>query len=68
MDERAQRDLACRLAATSNVLDFEAALQVVQFDPAQAEELIRMREEDDRSRERFARLREERRLALLERC
>jgi hypothetical protein len=66
MNEQEQRDLARRLAAASNVLDFETALEVVQFDPAQAERLIRMREEDEKSSEELARAREERRRALLE--
>jgi hypothetical protein len=66
MNEQEQRDLARRLAQTSNVIDFETALQVVQFDPTQAERLIRMREEDEKSSEELARAREERRLALLE--
>lgn len=65
MNEQEQRDLAHRLAETSNVIDFEAALQVVQFDPAQAEKLIRMRERDEKSSEELARAREERRRALL---
>ena len=67
MNEHEQRDLAHRLAETSNVLDFEAALLVVQFDPAQAEKLIRMRERDKKGSEEMTRAREERRQALLER-
>ena len=66
MNEQEQRDLARRLADASNVLDFETALRVVQFDSAKAEELLHNREEEKKSREEFARIREERRLALLE--
>jgi hypothetical protein len=66
MNEQERRDLARRLAETSNVLDFESALRIVLFDRSEAERLIRTWEEDERSREEFARLREQRRLALLE--
>ncbi len=66
MNELEERDLARRLAETSDVLDFEAALKVVKFNLAKAEKLLRMREEDERSEEELARAREERRLALLE--
>ncbi|HEX7278665.1 MAG TPA: hypothetical protein VF255_03475 [Solirubrobacterales bacterium] len=66
MNEQEQRDLARYLADTSNVLDFAAALQIVQLDLPQAEKLLRMREEGERTREEFARSRERRRRALLE--
>ncbi|MGN6255540.1 MAG: hypothetical protein ACTHO8_11265 [Solirubrobacterales bacterium] len=66
MSEQEQRDLARRLADASNVLDFETALQIVQFDSAKAEELLRNREEEKKTREEFARIRAERRQALLE--
>jgi hypothetical protein len=66
MNEQEKRDLARYLADTSNVLDFEDALRIVQLDLPQAERLRRMREEGERTREEFARNRERRRLALLE--
>jgi hypothetical protein len=65
MTEQEQRALARYLADTSNVLDFEAALQIVQLDLPRAEKLLRMREEGERTREEFARSRERRRRALL---
>ncbi|HEX5984422.1 MAG TPA: hypothetical protein VFY69_09475 [Solirubrobacterales bacterium] len=64
MNEREQRNLARRLADVSDVLDFEAALGIVQFDPARAEELIRNREEGKREEEEFDRLRARRRALL----
>jgi hypothetical protein len=45
MTEREQRDLAHRLAADSEVFDFDRALELVQQMPAEAERLIRDREE-----------------------
>lgn len=66
MNEQEQRDFARRLTETSNVLDFETALQIVQFDLPQAERLLRAWERDEKSREELARAREARRQALLE--
>lgn len=66
MNEQEQRDLARRLSEISDVLDFETALRVVQFDSAQAKRLIRMQEEDEKSDKELDRAREERRRALLE--
>ena len=66
MDEREQRDLARHLANTSEVLDFEGALKIVKFRPAEAERLLRMREEMAKWEEERSRLRERRRLALRE--
>jgi len=66
VNEQEQREMARQLAQTSNVLDFETALRIVQLDLPQAEKLLRMREEIKKRREESARLREERRLALLE--
>jgi hypothetical protein len=66
MTEREARDLAWRLAEGSNVLNFEKALQIVEFDPAEAERLIRMRAENEKRDEEQARLREARKLALRE--
>jgi hypothetical protein len=44
MTEKEHRDLAWRLAEGSEVFDFEKALEVVQWDPARAEKLVRDRE------------------------
>jgi hypothetical protein len=66
MNERDQRDLARRLANASNVLDFERALRVVEFDSAEAERLLREHEESQKRREERARAREGMRRALRE--
>jgi hypothetical protein len=66
MTEREERDLAWRLADGSKVFDFEKALEFVKFKPAEAEELIRNREETKKTEEEFARLRQQRRRALFE--
>lgn len=44
MTEQEQRDLAWRLAEGSQVFDFETALEIVQWDRAEAEKLVRDRE------------------------
>lgn len=64
MNEEEQRDLAKNLADVSDVLDFETAFEIVQFDSARAKELIRNREEEKREKEEFARLRKRRRALL----
>jgi len=61
MTEREARDLAWRLAEGSKVFDFELALEFVKHSPAEAEELIRNREETKRTSEESARQRERRR-------
>ncbi|HEU4461112.1 MAG TPA: hypothetical protein VFR75_00830 [Solirubrobacterales bacterium] len=66
MNEVEQRELARRLADVSDVLDFETSLEIAQFNPARAEELIRNREETEKRQEEFARLREGMRRALRE--
>jgi hypothetical protein len=66
MTEREKRDLAGRLAEGSTVFDFDRALRLVELKPAEAERLIRMREEERRREEEQARLREARGLALRE--
>ena len=55
MTEQEQRDLAIRLAHGSEILDFETALECVRFRPAEAEDILRMREKHARSREERAR-------------
>ena len=66
MKEREQRDLARRLANASDVLDFERALRVVEFDSTEAERLLREHEEGRKRREEYARAREGMRRALRE--
>ncbi|HKH65427.1 MAG TPA: hypothetical protein VKA35_08190 [Solirubrobacterales bacterium] len=66
MNEREKRDLAWKLADGSRVFDFEKALEFVDYSPAEAEELIRNREERKRTSEEFARSRERRRQAFIE--
>ena len=66
MDEREQRDLARHLADTSEVLDFEGALRIVKFRPADVDKLLRMREEMAKHEEERQRLRARRKLALRE--
>lgn len=64
MNEKAERELARHLADVSEVLDFPTALKIVRFDASKAEELIRMREENERREEERTRLRKRRELAL----
>lgn len=66
MTEREERDLAHRLADGSNVFDFDRALVLVQEMPAEAERLIRMKEETAKLQEERARAREGMLLALRE--
>jgi hypothetical protein len=48
MTEQGKRGLAHRIAEGSKVFDFERALELVHRRPADAEKLIRDREEDKR--------------------
>ncbi len=66
MEEREQRDLARRLAEASNVLDFEGALRIVEFNYAEAERLLREHKASQKRREERARAREGMRRALRE--
>ena len=66
MNEQEQRELARRLADDSEVLDFEKALDIVQWKPAEAERLLRMGDESKKRQEEFARNSERRRRALQE--
>jgi hypothetical protein len=66
MNEQEQRDLARQLADVSEVLDFDAALDIAQLLPAEAEELLRMHRKGEKRREERARARERRQLALRE--
>jgi hypothetical protein len=56
MTEQEKRDLAARLAEGSRVLDFESALRVVDVLPADAERLIREREEREKRQEKRGRI------------
>ncbi|HEV2791494.1 MAG TPA: hypothetical protein VGV69_09385 [Solirubrobacterales bacterium] len=66
MTKQEQRRLARRIADTSEVLDFETALQLVQWKPEKAERLIRMREESKRRMEELTRANERLHQAALE--
>ena len=66
MTEQERRDLANRLADGSEVIDFEMAREIVRRRPADAEKIIRMREETARTQEEFARQQKRRRQALIE--
>jgi hypothetical protein len=66
MTEQEKKNLAQRLAEDSNVFDFERALELVRRRPAEAERLVRMREEMKKRQEERARLRERRRRAFIE--
>ena len=63
MTEREIRDLAWRLAEGSNVFDFEKALEFARFEPAEAEKLIRGREEMRKRIEEIDRAAEQLKLA-----
>lgn len=45
MTQQEERDLARRLADDSETLDFDLALEFVQYRPALAERMVRNREE-----------------------
>lgn len=64
MTEQEKRDLAWRLADGSEVFDFEKALEFVQFRPANAEKLIREREESQKRMEELDRAFDQIKLAL----
>ena len=66
MTEREKRDLAWRLTEGSDVFDFDKALELVEFDPARAEKLIRMRERTKRRQEEHDRVYERLHRAALE--
>jgi hypothetical protein len=54
MTEQEKSDLARRLADRSEVFDFHTALRVVEHDPANAEELLREKEESKKRMEDLA--------------
>lgn len=66
MDEQEQRELAKRLADTSEVFGFDTALEIVRRRPVDAERLLRMRERMARQQEEMKRGRERRKRALIE--
>jgi hypothetical protein len=45
MTEQEARDLARRIAEDSEIFDFDLALELVHYRPAEAEKIIRDREE-----------------------
>lgn len=51
MTEQEERALAHRIAEDSEVFDFELALELVRSLPAEAEKLIRRREESKKRQE-----------------
>ncbi|HEU5252218.1 MAG TPA: hypothetical protein VFU16_02695 [Solirubrobacterales bacterium] len=66
MTDREQRDMARRIAENSNVFDFETALELVLQMPADAEKILRMREESAKEEEELDRAYERLHQAALE--
>jgi hypothetical protein len=66
MNEAEYRDLARQLSEGSDALDFETALEIVQWRPDKAREILRMRAETQRGQEEMDRARERRKRALIE--
>jgi len=58
--------MAWLLVEGSEVFDFDTALELVHRRPAEAEEILRMREKTKKSQEERDRLRERRRRAFIE--
>ncbi|HEX6455230.1 MAG TPA: hypothetical protein VF009_01780 [Solirubrobacterales bacterium] len=55
MTPQEKRDLARRLAEGWDLFDFKAALEVVEHNPAEVEEIIKEREESKRALEELER-------------
>jgi len=66
MTKREEREMAWILAEGSEVFDFNTALELVQRRPAEAERILRRREENKRGREERARACERLQLAIRE--
>jgi hypothetical protein len=66
MTEQERRSLAQRLVDGSSVFDFDRALELVQHMPAEAERLLRMREERKKRQEELDRAYQRLHLAALE--
>jgi hypothetical protein len=66
MTNQEERDLARRLANDSDVFDFDRALELVKWRPAEAERLLRMQEKMERRQEERTRAAARRRQALIE--
>jgi hypothetical protein len=66
MTEQEERRIAQRLAENSDIFDFERALEIVRYRPAEAEKLLRMEEENAKWQEESARVRKRREQALRE--
>jgi len=66
MTEKEQREMARQIADGSRVFDFEKALELVRHRQADAERILRMREEADRDAEELDRAYEDLHRAALE--
>ncbi|MFL5873496.1 MAG: hypothetical protein ACJ75T_08495 [Solirubrobacterales bacterium] len=66
MDKAEQRKLAEQLANGSDLLDFETALEIVQWRPDEARQILQTRADMRRRRRERARLREQRKRAYIE--
>jgi hypothetical protein len=66
MTEQEQRELARRVAEVSSVFDYDNALRLVRWSPAEAEKLLRMRKESKRRQEELDRAYERLHRAALE--
>jgi hypothetical protein len=66
MHETEHRDLARKLSEGSDVLDFEKALEIVQWRPDKAREILHLRAETQQRKEEMERGRERRKRALIE--
>jgi hypothetical protein len=58
MTEKEQREMAQQIADGSKAFDFDLALELVQLRPADAEKILRMREETEEKIERLRRAHE----------
>lgn len=66
MDQTEQRKLAEQLSNGSDLLDFETALEIVQWRPDEARQILQTRADMQRRRAERARLREQRKRAYIE--
>lgn len=66
MDQIEQRALAEQLSNGSDFVDFDTALEIVQWRPEEARRILRSRADMQRRQAERARLREQRRRALIE--
>ncbi len=66
MTAQEKRDLARRLAEGWDLFDFKTALEVVEYDPAEVEEIIKEREESKKALEELERANQRLRIAARE--